>query len=202
MADEKRFVVFTIRGLALDPRNRAPILLLQDTGRRLLLPIWIGPYEATAILSQLEGRVPARPMTHDLLRTLVETLGAEVIGVDIRALRDGTFFADLRLRTPSAAELRVDCRPSDGIALTVRADGIIRVEASVLDAAQPLDDFLASAADDDADEGAPTFEASPDGDAPRPPSTLFVADDDAEGRARLSALLEDMEPEDFGEFET
>lgn len=199
MADDKRFVAFTIRGLALDPSNRSPILLLQDTGRRLLLPIWIGPYEATAILSQLEGRVPTRPMTHDLLATLVETLDAEVIGVDIRALDEGTFYADLRLRTPEAPELRIDCRPSDGIAIAVRTHGEIRVEAAVLDAAQPLEDFLAadgSAAPDRAADDAP------DAQERRAPTGLFVADDDTEGRARLSALLEDMEPEDFGEFET
>lgn len=200
MADDKRFVAFTIRGLALDPSNRSPILLLQDTGRRLLLPIWIGPYEATAILSQLEGRVPARPMTHDLLVTLVETLDAEVIGVDICALRDGTFYADLRLRTPDVPELRIDCRPSDGIAITVRTHGEIRVEAAVLDAAQPLEEFLA--ADGKAPDRATDDAPGPDAGERRGPPGLFVADDDTEGRARLAALLEDMEPEDFGEFET
>lgn len=200
MADDKRFVAFTIRGLALDPSNRSPILLLQDTGRRLLLPIWIGPYEATAILSQLEGRVPARPMTHDLFVTVVERLDAEVIGVDICALRDGTFYADLRLRTAEVPELRIDCRPSDGIAITVRTHGEIRVEAAVLDAAQPLEDFLASDRTP-APDSATDDEPSPD-EQRRASAALFVADDDAEGRARLAALLEDMEPEDFGEFET
>lgn len=200
MADDKRFVAFTIRGLALDPSNRSPILLLQDDGERLLLPIWIGSYEATAILSQLEGRVPARPMTHDLTVTLVETLGAEVIGVDIRALRDGTFYADLRLRTDDVPELRIDCRPSDGIAIAVRSRGTIRVEAAVLDAAQPLEDFFGADASKAADSE--TGDATDGAGDRRAPTGLFVADDDTEGRARLSALLEDMEPEDFGEFET
>lgn len=196
MADDKRFVDFTIRGLALDPRNRSPILLLQDTGRQLLLPIWIGPYEATAILSRLEGRVPERPMTHDLALTLVETLDAEVLGVDIRAIEEGTFLADLRLRAGGHRELRIDCRPSDAIAIGVRAGAPIRVEASVLAAAQPLDEFLAGAVSEVEGEGPPV-----PSDAPRA-GPLFVADDDTEGRARLSALLEAMDREDFGEFET
>lgn len=196
MADDKRFVDFTIRGLALDPRNRSPILLLQDTGRQLLLPIWIGPYEATAILSRLEGRVPERPMTHDLALTLVETLDAEVLGVDIRAIEEGTFLADLRLRAGGHRELRIDCRPSDAIAIGVRAGAPIRVEASVLAAAQPLDEFLAGAVSEVEGEG-----PAPPSDAPRA-GPLFVADDDTEGRARLSALLEAMDREDFGEFET
>jgi bifunctional DNase/RNase len=183
MRDEKRYVEFTIRGIAIDSRSQSPILLLQDTGRRLLLPIWIGPYEATAILSHLEGRIPERPMTHDLTTRIIGALEADVIGVDIRGLNAGTYLADLRLVTAAGAEIVLDCRPSDAIALAVRARATIRVEAAVLDAAQPLHE---------GPEPAP--EASP--------QSLFVADDDAEGRARLAALLEDMDPEDFGEFET
>lgn len=182
MRDDKRYVEFTIRGVAIDARNQAPVLLLQDAGRRLLLPIWIGPYEATAILGHLEGRVPERPMTHDLMMKIVGALEADVVGVDIRAIDGGTFLANLRLVTAAGAEVVLDCRPSDAIALAVRARAAIRVEAAVLDAAQPLEET-----------------AQPD---PEAGAGLFVADDDAEGRARLAALLEDMEPEDFGEFET
>lgn len=183
MRDEKRYLEFTIRGVAVDPRNQAPVLLLQDTGRRLLLPIWIGHYEAAAILGHLEGQTTPRPMTHDLTMKIIGALEADIVGVDIRAIDGGTFLADLRLVTAAGAEVVLDSRPSDAIALAVRARATIRVEAAVLSAAQPLDETAE-----------PAREAGP--------QALFVADDDTEGRARLAALLEDMEPEDFGEFET
>lgn len=179
MSEADNFVPFTIRGIGLDPESKTPVLLLQDHAARLLLPIWIGPFEAGAILNALEGRAPPRPMTHDLLVRLLTTLDARVTRVDIRSLESGTFYANLHLVTTDDEPLVVDCRPSDAIALAVRVDAPIRVETDVLRVAHAL----------------PAEEATDSG------ATGVSADDD-EARARLVAELAEMSPDDFGKYET
>ncbi|MCA9540193.1 MAG: bifunctional nuclease family protein [Myxococcales bacterium] len=176
MKSQRVYHEFTVRGLAIDPKSGLPVLLLVDLGGRLVLPISIGSFEASAIMGRIEGRRPTRPMTHDLLRLVILRLGATMTGLDIRGIEGGIFLGNLHLRLPDGRTDVIDCRPSDGIALAVRFGVPIRVAASVLDAAQPM----------------------PERDAQR---AQFVADDDDEGRARLAALLADMAPEDFGEFE-
>ncbi len=173
------FVPFTIRGIGLDPESKTPVLLLQDHAARLLLPIWIGPFEAGAIANALEGRAPPRPMTHDLLVRLMTALDAKVTGVDVRSLEEGTFYANLHLETTAGDEVIIDCRPSDAIALAVRVDAPVRVEASVLRVAHPL----------------PKEEGEAEGN-------MSVAADDEDARARLSEQLADMAPDDFGKYET
>ena len=180
MSSDKGYVTFVIRGIALDGKKKAPILLLQDRGERLLLPIWIGTMEAGAIYSAMEGHQASRPLTHDLLHSICQISDYRVLGVDIRGLEEQTFVADLRLQTPDGTVLRVDCRPSDGVALTIRAGGEIRVAHEVMNAAQPIEKS-------EEDERA---------------SAQFVSCDDETGRLRLEAALAEMTPEDFGEFET
>ncbi|MCB9538043.1 MAG: bifunctional nuclease family protein [Myxococcales bacterium] len=182
---DQRYVTFTVRGLALDPDSRLPILLLQDPGGRVLLPIWIGAFEAGAIATRLEGRTFPRPMTHDLLFNVVTALGAEVLHLDIRALKGGTFYGSLHLRAADGRRHAIDCRPSDGVAVAVRAEAPIRVAADVLEAAQPLQE-----------EGQGADEEG--GEAPR---VAFVAAGDEAARARLAEQLADMDPEDFGKYE-
>lgn len=177
---DSAFVPVKVRGLALDPDSRLPILLLQDHGGRVLLPIWIGAFEAGAIATRLEGRDFPRPMTHDLLKNVIEALGAEVTRVDIRALQEGTFFADLYVRRADGHELRLDCRPSDAVALAVRVGAPLRAAAQVLEAAQPM----------------PAEEAGEGKQAPAP-----VSADDEEARQRLLDQLAEMDPEDFGDYE-
>src|SRR5690349_16139181 len=108
---EVRYVDFSVRGLTLDPNTNMPILLLQDHGGRLVLPIWIGAFEAGAIASELEGHRWPRPMTHDLLRTTIEKLGARVERIEVCNLQEGTFFATLVLIGPDGDEVHIDCRP-------------------------------------------------------------------------------------------
>lgn len=184
MSDPQRYVTFTVRGLAVDPDSRLPILLLQDPGGRVLLPIWIGAFEAGAIATRLEGRTLPRPMTHDLLFNIVTALGAEVLHLDIRALKGGTFYGNLHLRAADGRRHAIDCRPSDGVAVAVRADAPIRVAADVLEAARPLD-----------------AEEPGAGEADEAPRVAFVAAGDEAARARLAEQLADMDPEDFGEYE-
>jgi uncharacterized protein len=120
-------------GLTLEAGSGAPVVLLRehDVPRRVL-PIFVGPTEATAIA--LSGRLPPRPLTHDLLAVLVETLHAHVERVEVTELREGTFFAELALNGPTG-QRRLDSRPSDAIALAVRVDAPLFVSGVVLDEA-------------------------------------------------------------------
>ena len=114
----------------VDPIKEMPILVLKDDGDGRILPIWIGQHEANAIALQLEGiRVP-RPMTHDLLGQVLKSVGASVSEVRIRDMRGHTFFADLVLLV-QGRQVSVDARPSDAVALAVRAGADILVESSL-----------------------------------------------------------------------
>jgi len=124
-----------IFGLALDEKAQSPVLILKDEARDLALPIWIGPVEAMAISLAINAVETPRPMTHDLLVRVVAGLGGTVTAVEVVALREGTFFAEIVVAQgePGAEEIRrIDCRPSDAIALAVRAHVPIRVAESVL----------------------------------------------------------------------
>lgn len=128
-------VEMKIFGLALDEKAQSPVLILKDEARDLALPIWIGPVEAMAISLALNAVETPRPMTHDLLVRVVAGLGGVVTAVEVVALREGTFFAEILVaQGPGGAEevRRIDCRPSDAIALAVRAKVPIRVAESVL----------------------------------------------------------------------
>lgn len=101
------------------PTNQPVVLLREATGTRFL-PIWIGPVEATAIAYAVEGLVPLRPLTHDLLKLVAESLGGTVARVVVTELRDAVFHADLVLER-NGEEIHVSARPSDAIALAVRS---------------------------------------------------------------------------------
>ncbi|MBI5158039.1 MAG: bifunctional nuclease family protein [Acidimicrobiia bacterium] len=121
-------------GVRVELPTNTPIVLLREVGGNRHLPIFIGTGEATAIAFALEGVEPQRPMTHDLLKTVVESLGAAAHHVLITALRDGIYFADLVLER-GGEEIRVSARPSDAIALAARTGTPIFVLPSVLDEA-------------------------------------------------------------------
>jgi bifunctional DNase/RNase len=120
-------------GVRVELPSNTPIVLLRETeGDHRMLPIFIGGPEATAIALALEGVVTPRPMSHDLMKDLVEALGAEVERVVVTDLQEGTFYADLHLRTETTS-LQVSSRPSDAIALAVRTGSPIFAEEAVLD---------------------------------------------------------------------
>lgn len=127
-----------IKGLMLDPSSNVPIVILRDVENQLFLPIWIGISEAQAIASRIEGIEPPRPMTHDLLRSMLDQLGATLAKVVISDLKENTFFAALHLSQGDRSVV-IDARPSDAIALALRADAPIFVLQSVLDQAQAVD---------------------------------------------------------------
>ncbi len=120
-----------IRGLMLDPVTNMPIVVLKDIASDLVLPIWVGVFEANAIALELEKTAMPRPMTHDLLRNVARSLGASVTRVVVSDLKDDTFLATVWMEQDGEA-IAVDARPSDAIALALRADCPIYVSKRVL----------------------------------------------------------------------
>lgn len=132
------FVVVEIRALVVDPTTEAPVVILQVCEGNDLLPIWIGGFEAQAIAMAVEGVKPTRPMTHDLLKSVIDSTGFKVSGVRIHCLEDGVFKASVHLASVGveANRLAIDARPSDAIALALRAQAPIEVSQMVLDHAR------------------------------------------------------------------
>lgn len=127
-----------IRGLMMDPNSGTPIIILKDVNSDTMLPIWVGAYEANAIALEIEKIAPQRPMTHDLLRNLIVEMGARVERVVVTELRDNTFFAVIEMRNSEGESLQLDSRPSDAIALALRADCPIYVNEEVIRASQSM----------------------------------------------------------------
>ncbi len=128
-------VPMIVTGLMLDASSNVPIVILRDLDRTLFLPIWIGAAEAQAIALRLEGMETPRPLTHDLLLRVCEQLGAKVNRIVVSDLREGTFIAEIHIGSAESPRI-VDARPSDAIALALRAEAPIFVRQSVLDQAQ------------------------------------------------------------------
>jgi bifunctional DNase/RNase len=125
-----------IRGLMMDPNSGTPIIILKDVNSETMLPIWVGAYEANAIALEIEKVAPQRPMTHDLLRNLIVEMGARVDRVVVTELKDNTFFALIEMKDAEGATLTLDARPSDAIALALRADCPIFVDEAVIHASR------------------------------------------------------------------
>lgn len=125
-----------IRALMMDPNSGTPIIILKDVSSETMLPIWVGAYEANAIALEIEKIAPQRPMTHDLLRNLIVEMGAQVERVVVTDLRDNTFFAVIEMSTNDGNTLMLDSRPSDAIALALRADCPIFVDMDVIRASR------------------------------------------------------------------
>ena len=125
-------IKMNVSGLTIDPYTNSPIMILKEESGERSLPIWIGLLEATAIASELENVKFARPMTHDLLRNLIETFGAQIEKVEVCDLRDNTFFALIHMVNRDK-HLEMDARPSDAIALALRAEAPIFVHEQVFE---------------------------------------------------------------------
>lgn len=124
-----------IRGLMMDPATNMPIIMLKDVGSEAVIPIWVGIYEAQAIASEIEKVTAPRPMTHDLTKNLMRHLSAQLERVVITELKNDTFYAALWLRQ-NEEPVVVDSRPSDAIALALRADCPIYVSEQVMQSAK------------------------------------------------------------------
>ena len=161
-------ILMNVGGLTLDPGTKTPIVILKDEDNNVNLPIWIGLLEATAIATELEGIKMARPMTHDLLSTLIGELGGTVDCVEIADLRDNTYFAVIHIVVDGASRT-IDSRPSDAISLALRSKSPIYVAKRVLEASS-----LAESTEEGAE--ANLSNVSPD---------------------KWSEILEKMDPDDF-----
>jgi len=127
-----------VKGLALDPLSNMPMIILRDEEEKRSLPIWVGLFEANAIALELEKVTTARPMTHDLIKNILESLDARVQKVVVNDLRENTFYAVLYLRLGNA-DITVDSRPSDAIALALRVGAPIFVEEEVVQKARTVE---------------------------------------------------------------
>ena len=124
-------IEMSIKGLMVDPVSNMPIVILRDRDGVRTLPIWVGMFEANAIALQIENVATPRPMTHDLLRNVIQDLTASVEKIVVSDLQDTTFFAQIHLAL-NGETVAIDARPSDAVALALRADAPIFVEHDLL----------------------------------------------------------------------
>lgn len=129
----KDLVEMKIRGLVIDPITRMPIIILHDENESdMVLPIWVGIFEANAIAIKIENIESPRPMTHDLLNNIITKFGYMVERIEINDLKNNTYFANIVVKTPDGGTETIDSRPSDAIALSIRSESPIFVNKSVL----------------------------------------------------------------------
>jgi uncharacterized protein len=131
-------VEMKVSGLTIDPFTNMPILILKDLQGRNAVPIWIGLIEASAIATELEKIELTRPMTHDLMKTILGAVGVAVHRVEVTDLRENTFYASIVLER-NGNTFVVDSRPSDAIALALRTGSVITVAQKVIDKSRTID---------------------------------------------------------------
>jgi bifunctional DNase/RNase len=163
------FIEMKVSGLTMDPITNTPIVILKDLEEKKAIPIWIGIFEASAIATEIEKIAFSRPMTHDLLNEVVKVLKSEVTRVEIHDLRNNTFFANLHLSC-EGKNIVVDARPSDAIAIALRAGAPIFVDDKVIEKSRNVD-----------------FGSK-------------MSDLDKLKKEKLSEFLENLSPEDFGKY--
>ncbi|MBP6775414.1 MAG: bifunctional nuclease family protein [Gemmatimonadaceae bacterium] len=171
-------VEMTVARLGLDSATDSYVVILRERDGRRLLPIWIGKPEAESILMQMNQVKRERPLTHDLCKALIVSLGGALRRVTISRVESSTYFAELHIEG-AAGWIQVDARPSDSIAIALRLDAPIFAEANL----------LTNIDDDDAD----------DSDASAPGFILSVPKGELTS-AQLQAYLANLQPEDFGKF--
>ena len=131
-------VEMKVSGIALDPFTNSPIVILKDLSGEKILPIWIGFMEASSIAMELEKTPRVRPLTHDLMKNLLENLNFSVSRVEVTDLRNDTFYAEIHIKRDSE-EYTLDSRPSDAIAIALRTGSSIWVKDEVFEKSKKLD---------------------------------------------------------------
>lgn len=134
MSGQADSVAMEVVGVRVELPSNQPIVLLKEKDGPRYLPIWIGGTEATSIATAMEGVVPPRPLTHDLMRSLLDSVGVLATQVTVTEMRDSVYFADLELDV-GGRDVHISCRPSDAIALAVRVGTPVFANPSVLDEA-------------------------------------------------------------------
>jgi uncharacterized protein len=163
------FIEMKVSGLTMDPITNTPIVILKDLEEKKAIPIWIGIFEASAIATEIEKITFSRPMTHDLLNEILKALKAEVLRVEIHDLRNNTFFANIQLLTEGNV-IVIDARPSDAIAIALRAGASIFVDNKVIEKSRNVD------------------------------FGTKMTDLDRLKKEKLAEFLENLSPEDFGKY--
>ena len=131
-------IEMSIKGLMVDPVTNMPIVILHDSDGKRILPIWVGVFEANAIALQIENVSTPRPMTHDLLRNVIQDLNGDVQKIVVSDLKGNTFYAVLHV-VVAGEMVMIDARPSDAIALALRVRAPIFAEDAVIDNAKSMD---------------------------------------------------------------
>ena len=129
------FIGMEVVGVRVEMPSNQPIVLLKEIDGSRFLPIWVGANEATAIAFAQQGLIPPRPLTHDLMREIVEAVDATLTAVHITEVKSGVFYATLLIRESSGTALNISARPSDAIALALRTHSNILASADLLDEA-------------------------------------------------------------------
>lgn len=171
--------------LGLDSGSNSFVVILQEKDGDRILPIWIGRPEAESIAAHLDGVQRERPMTHDLVRSLIIALGGELQSVHVTRVQDGTFFAEMHLLRDGVMEV-VDARPSDSIAIAVRLDAPIFAADELLAEYEPPPESGESPAEAEEESGPDLSESS--------------LEAHQRGAEQLKRHLEKLRPEDFGKF--
>lgn len=153
------FIEVKVGALIMDPNSNTPIVVLKGVDSEVILPIWVGAYEANAIALEIEKVVPQRPMTHDLLRNIITEIGCQVKRISVTDLVDNTFYAVIDISDTNGNVISLDARPSDAVALALRTDCPIFVAQKVLDISNS---FASLPIKDDADTKQPSQEEWPD----------------------------------------
>ena len=170
---KRTFVEMKVASIALDPTNNSPIVLLRDIHGKIILPIWIGIMEASSIAGALEGISYTRPMTHDLIASIIKQMDARVIKIEIIDIKDNIFYA-LIVIEQNGELMNIDARPSDAIAIALRTNARVFVASHVLKEATHVEEEPVSG-----DKIIVGFEQNKD---------------------KLQEILEKMDPDDFGKF--
>lgn len=195
-----------VGGLVLDPNTQAPIIILKDESGELCLPIWIGIAEATSIASVIKKINLQRPMTHDLMYDAINQLGAKVQQVAITDLKDSTYFAELVISYGDKAMI-LDARPSDVIALALRASAPIYVARHVLDQAKVVAvPALALQSKDEKSEGKEGANSNNSDSSVKAGEEQSVEEEDQNPteqdfktiqKDKWASILEELDPKDF-----
>ena len=160
-----------IHGIAMDPMSNSPIMLLKEAEGERILPIWIGVLEATSIAAKLENIQFPRPLTHDLMKNILDYLGVRIPKIEIVDLRDNTYYATITLDVDGNT-IEIDARPSDAVAIALRTGAEIFVHKHVLEKSQ-------------------TFTASPEEGKEEMVGTT------QEEKEKLKKILENLDPQHF-----
>ena len=176
----------SIDSIRVSPMNYQRVVLLKEKDAERYLPIWIGPAEADAIAVKLQDLSVPRPLTHDLLRTVIDTLGGSLNHILVSDLHNDTFYAKITIQTNGESK-EIDCRPSDAVALAVRAKVPIYAEESVMEKAGILLDKETGKPITGAASQSPSEEQSPE-----------VKEEEIKRMSAFTDFIDSLDLEDFG----